>query len=336
VREAGSARFGYEVQYLLEAGEEVIGPLRDALCALGDSVVVVGGDGLYSVHAHVNDVGAAVEAGIDAGRPSRVDVTRFADTPAEPAGTGTAGAVAEAPAPRGDEARAWPAGGTRVRRRAVVAVSDGAGLTALLRAEGAGVVPGGPAATADDLLAVVATAAAAGAREVVLLPNDPDLLDAAEWAAGAAQARHGVEVRIVPTRTAAEGLAALAVADGDRPFGDDVAAMADSAGGMRGGEVALAPYAADTAAGPVRRGDAVGLVDGAVEVVGRDPLAVAVEVADRLLAAAGGELLTVLAGVACPPSLADRLADEVGQAHPGVEVTIYAGGQPGVLLLGAE
>ncbi|MEO5853829.1 MAG: DAK2 domain-containing protein, partial [Nocardioides sp.] len=62
----------YEVMYLLDADEAAIGALRTTLGALGDSLVVVGGDGLWNVHVHVDDVGAAVEAGIDAGRPHRV------------------------------------------------------------------------------------------------------------------------------------------------------------------------------------------------------------------------------------------------------------------------
>ncbi|MDG6104417.1 DAK2 domain-containing protein [Dactylosporangium aurantiacum] len=82
-REAGSTEFGYEVQYLLDAPAAAIGPLREALGALGDSLVVVGDDPTWHVHVHVNDVGAAIEAGIAAGRPSRITVTRFAEQIAE-------------------------------------------------------------------------------------------------------------------------------------------------------------------------------------------------------------------------------------------------------------
>ena len=69
----------YEVMFLLDADDERIPALRTSLAPLGDSLVVVGGDGLWNVHVHVDDVGAAVEAGIDAGRPHRVRVTHFAE-----------------------------------------------------------------------------------------------------------------------------------------------------------------------------------------------------------------------------------------------------------------
>ncbi len=83
----------YEVMYLLDAEDGAIPELRRRLAALGDSLVVVGGDGLWNVHVHVDDVGAAIEVGIDSGRPHRVRVTHFADqmerrTPSPPSAPG--------------------------------------------------------------------------------------------------------------------------------------------------------------------------------------------------------------------------------------------------------
>ena len=75
-----SPEFAYEVQYLLrDAGEDDVATLFRTLAELGDSLAVVGTDGIYNVHVHVNDVGAALEAGVQAGRPFRITVTRFAD-----------------------------------------------------------------------------------------------------------------------------------------------------------------------------------------------------------------------------------------------------------------
>src|SRR6266540_3986673 len=78
-RESGSDDYAYEVQFLLDATETAVAPLKQSLAKLGDSLVVVGGDGTWNVHVHVNDVGAAVEAGVEAGRPHRITVTRSAD-----------------------------------------------------------------------------------------------------------------------------------------------------------------------------------------------------------------------------------------------------------------
>ncbi|NEC08659.1 dihydroxyacetone kinase, partial [Streptomyces sp. SID7909] len=97
----------FEVIYLLEAGDEAVERLRARLDALGDSLVVVGGDGLWNVHVHVDDAGAAVEAGVEAGRPYRIRITHFA----------------------ADRAHARP----EPARRAVVVVVPGDGLAALCR-----------------------------------------------------------------------------------------------------------------------------------------------------------------------------------------------------------
>ena len=65
----------YEVMYLLDAPDATIAGFKDAWGAIGDSIVVVGGDGLWNCHVHTNDIGAAIEAGIEAGRPRNVRVT---------------------------------------------------------------------------------------------------------------------------------------------------------------------------------------------------------------------------------------------------------------------
>src|SRR4051794_35408465 len=78
VPDGDNGHIGYEVQYLLDAGDAAVGDLRQALGRLGDSLVVVGsGDGVWNVHVHVSAerIGPAVEAGVTAGRPHRISVT---------------------------------------------------------------------------------------------------------------------------------------------------------------------------------------------------------------------------------------------------------------------
>ena len=106
----------FEVMYLLEADDAAVTRLRDTLAGLGDSLVVVGGDGLWNVHVHVDDVGAAIEAGIEAGRPHRVQVTHFGDQ-IEAAGHGPAGTQVRRPAERAgrDRGRRRPRPGGAVR-----------------------------------------------------------------------------------------------------------------------------------------------------------------------------------------------------------------------------
>jgi uncharacterized protein len=311
-REAGSAEYGYEVQYLLHASDEAAGQLKQELAALGDSLVVVGtGSGLFNVHVHVNDVGAAIEAGIEAGRPHRITVIRFDDqVAAEPVGDRSGVAL--------------------------VAVAPGeGGLADLFRAEGVLVVDGGPTAnpsTAEVLDAILSTAAA----QVILLPNATAIGGVAELAA--AQAREqGVAVAVVPTKSPVQGLAAVAVHDAQRRFEDNVIAVAEAAAATRFAEVTVAVRDSLTYAGRCSAGDVLGLIDGEVVEIGKDVAGMGISLVGRLVAA-GGELVTVLAG-ADPdaPAAAEAVVGHVRATLPFIEVNSYVGGQPHYpLLIGVE
>ena len=123
----------YEVMYLLDADATRVPRCAHALAGLGDSLVVVGGDGLWNVHVHVDDVGAAVEAGIEAGRPHRVRVTHFAEQRGTAAGPTRSPPVAR----RGLRRRARAGRAVRAAPAPVV-VRGGAGPAAVGRADAGG------------------------------------------------------------------------------------------------------------------------------------------------------------------------------------------------------
>ncbi|MDX3568897.1 DAK2 domain-containing protein [Streptomyces sp. ID05-47C] len=306
----GSGGPAFEVIYLLEAEDAAVDRLRRRLDGLGDSLVVVGGDGLWNVHVHVDDAGAAVEAGVEAGRPYRIRITHFG----------------------ADDVHAR--GGERAPRervqRAVVAVVPGEGLAGLYTEAGATTVlarPGEPPASGELVQAV----RRAHAREVVLLPNDAELRHTA--AAAAEQARaEGIRVALIPTRSAVQGIAALAVHEPDRRFDEDVVSMTSAAGATRYAEVAVAERQSWTMAGICQAGDVLGLIEGDVAVIGADVTATAETVLDRMLAA-GGELVTLVLGDEAPEGVAERLEARVREAYLAVDTVVYHGGRQGALLL---
>ncbi|MFF3211545.1 DAK2 domain-containing protein [Streptomyces sp. NPDC002886] len=298
----------YEVIYLLEAPEPEVDRLRTRLDSLGDSLVVVGGDGLWNVHVHVDDPGAAVEAAVVAGRPYRIRITHF-----------------------GDERRR--ARGER-SQRAVVAVVQGEGLAGLCGEAGATTVlarPGEPPAVAELADAI----REAHAREVVLLPNGAELRAVA--AAAAQQARaEGVRVAVIPTRSEVQGLAALAVHDPDGSFDEDVVAMTAAAGATRYGELAVAERQSFTSAGICQAGDVLGLIDGDVAVIGTGLAETAEAVLARMLGS-GGELVTLVLGPDAPDELAGLLEAYVQHGHLAVDTVTYQGGRwSAPLLIGVE
>lgn len=306
--------------YLLDAPDEALPALRARLGALGDSLVVGGGDGLWNVHVHVDDAGAAVEAALAAGRPHRIRITHFA----------------EAAARAGDRAlpAAHPGAGSAPSGRAVLSVVTGAGLAELCRTAGAAVLaadPDAPPSSAELAEAV----RRCGAHEVIVLLNDPELRAGAGAAADQLR-EEGVRIAVLPTRSPVQGLAALAVHEVTHRFDEDVVAMTSAAGATRYAELAVAEGESWTMAGVCQAGDVLGLIDGDVAVIGRGIAETGAEVLSRMLAA-GGELVTLVVGEGAPAGLADRLVAHARRQRPEVDTMVFAGGQQSApLLIGVE
>ncbi|MBE7188456.1 MAG: DAK2 domain-containing protein [Jatrophihabitans endophyticus] len=283
---------GYEVQYLLDLAEPAADRLRATLGRVGESVALVpAGPGMWKVHVHVDNVGAAIEAALDHGRPRRIEVVDL-----------------------GRDERREPGDGV-----AVVAIAPGSGLAHLFSGEGVHVVDG----DVDDVVEAIRRARA---RDVVLLPNASLVSGVAEAAAARVRAQ-GVRVTVVPTRSPVQGLAAVAVHDPGRRFDDDVVAMAEAAAATRFAQVTVARAKALTAVGVCEPGDVLGLIDGEVVEIGRGLLAVAFGLVDRLVGV-GAELMTVLVGEGAPPRTGALIEAHVRGRAPLTDVTVYEGGQP--------
>ncbi|WP_280469942.1 DAK2 domain-containing protein [Nocardia brasiliensis] len=314
----------YEVMYLLSDTDEArLATLRARLTELGDSVVVVGdGQGSWSAHVHCADAGAAVEAGLVAGRLSGIRIESFALARHEPLHDAAEQLVSgdELPVPEG------PAD------RGILAVAAGDGAAALFEDAGAVVLDGDGPVTAAALLDAIR---AMPNREVLVLPNGAlpahDLL-----AVGVAARDAHRDVLLLPSASVVQGLAALAVHDRGRIAVDDAFAMSEAAATTRWGALRAAAERALTMVGTCAAGDGLGLVGHDVVVIDHDVRAAGLTLLDRMLAF-GGELVTLLMGAAAPDGLADALAAHIGERFPGVEVTVYSGGQHGDLVqIGVE
>lgn len=302
----------YEVMYVLEESDEGrVDTLMATLDTLGDSLIVSGGPDLWTVHVHVDDAGAAIEAGLAAGRPRRISVTSFAEQLTRERGAPKDGCLL-----------------------GVVACAAGPGIATILRDAGAVVVDSAPGARASAGQLLDA-ARSTGAHAVLLLPNDKDTILAAESAVSAA-AGEGITAHVVPSRTAVQGLAAMAVHDPTRSVQDNVVAMTGAARATRHGAVTVAVKEGLTSGGHCVPGDVLGIVDGDIVIIGSDLAEVTAQVLGRLLGA-GGELLTILTGIDASPALVETVERRVQEDAPHLEVVVLEGGQAAYpLLLGVE
>src|SRR3954470_3956978 len=304
----------FEVMYLLSGCDAAgVEALRERLDQWGESVAIAAstdGAGHYSVHVHADDAGAAVEAALSVGTPSRIQITSL---------SGGAGAS--------------PAGGWS-RERAVLAVVDGDGAADLFGGEGAHVLrqqADAPVSAKQLLHSLVNT----GAAQIMVLPNG--YVAAEELVAGCTAAiGWGIDVVPVPAGSMVQGLAALAVHDAERLAVDDGYTMARAAAGARHGSVRVATEEALTWAGTCKPGDGLAISGDEVLIVGDDITAAAAGLIDLLLSA-GGELVTVLTGAGADPGVGEALKEHAHRHHPGTELVTYHHDHRGdALLIGVE
>ncbi|MGH2499780.1 MAG: DAK2 domain-containing protein, partial [Candidatus Limnocylindria bacterium] len=294
---------GHCVQFLVAGPTQPVDELRTALAGLGaDSVLVVGDSSLLKVHVHVARPDAALAVGRAAGRVEDVVVEDFDEMVAEH--ERATGIVLRSP-PRG---------------LAALAVVSGPGLAKIARSLGASVVAGG--ATMNPSVGQLAEAIErANAARVVVLPNDRNVILAAQQAAALA----GSAVEVLPTRSIAQGMAALVAFDERKPADEVVAHMTEAATAARGIEVTRATRATTLDGQEVREGDAIALLDGALVARGDDEIEVLGEAARRL---EGAELLTLYVGAGVDAARAEGAAQRLREACAGAEVEVVDGGQP--------
>jgi DAK2 domain fusion protein YloV len=308
----------YEVMFLLNIDDAKSKEFMQAWGKIGDSIVVVGGDGLYNCHVHTNDIGAAIEAPLElGGKPFKIRVTDLFEEMEEEHAQREAqmGAVAKRPS----AVSALPA-----VECAVVAICSGDGLAELFGQMGVqGVVTGGQTlnpSTAELLDAVEHM----NSQQVIILPNNKNIIPVANQV----NALTKKEVRVVPTCSMPEALAALVSYDPEADVDSNCEAMADAAKSVATGEVTQAVRDTNTDAGPVANGDWIGLVRGdGVVAIGSTMVVAATQLLDQLLSG-NGELLTVITGNLATARATEEIIAYMADKHPGVEVEVHPGGQP--------
>ena len=311
------SKFRYCTVFLIEGKDLDQNALESELEEIGDSLLVVGDASAMKVHVHTNDPGAALSIGTRSGTIDRIEIANMHEQTQQREERLLAVVPDAPPASCG-----------------VVAVVAGDGNRKLFESLAApvgpiGIVEGGQTmnpSTADLLRAVQSL----DAEQVVLLPNNSNILLAAEHAAANADRL----VEVVGTTSIPAGLAALVAFDGTRNAGENAAEMREAIATIATGEVTVASRDVLLDGVSIRKGQWLGLADDKPVAADGGFEDVALAVVDRLLQGSHS-LLTLLAGAEAPPL--DSLLERIAEAHPDAEVDVQHGGQPHYhLLLSAE
>jgi DAK2 domain fusion protein YloV len=308
----------YEVMYFLDLADEHIRDFKEHWGAIGDSIVVVGGDGLWNCHVHTNEIGAAIEVALDlGGRPHVIRVTDlFEEVDEEHAKREAELATTALAAPIADE---LPHVTT-----AVVAVCTGDGIVELFAQLGVqGVVTGGQTMN-PSTAELLETVQRVNADQIVVLPNNKNIIPVAEQL----DALTEKTVVVVPTRSVPEALAALVAYDSAAPAGENAVTMADAAASVVTGEVTQAVRDSISAVGPIVEGDWIGLVRGdGIVAVAPTVEGAAMALLDSIVGDPA-ELVTVVAGADADDAVTEQIVGWLGDHRGDIQVDVHRGGQP--------
>lgn len=297
----------YCTEFLLYGTDLDRQAIESWMAETGGSQLVVGDPGLLKVHVHVDDPASVLAYATALGEVAEVHINNMRRQ-----------SVARA------ETLAADHGGEPSKPLGFVAVASGDGLEKILKSLGVDeIVCGGQTmnpSTADLLAAVERVDAA----EVIVLPNNRNIIMTAQQVVGVASR----PVAVVPTKAVPQSFAAMLASDPSGTLQDNVAAMTEAAEAVASGEVTWAVKDSKSGAGDIKAGDVIGIADHDIKVIGSDVLDVAGRLVDTLVDGSDGETLTLLAGEQMNDDDLAALSARVAEAHSGLEVDALRGDQP--------
>ena len=302
----------YEVMFLLDAPDQKIAGFKEAWAEVGDSIVVVGDAGIYNCHIHCGDIGAAVECGIEIGRPHNIRVTDLLDELAELEERDWVAAALGGDEPMGPSVPT-----------AVVAVGVGSGVVAILKSMGVHAVVAGGQSMNPSTAELVAAVESVPASEVIILPNNKNIIAVAQQV----ERQTSRSVRVVPTTSVTEALASLMAYDPQATAEANAASMAEAFSGLTSGEVTQAVRDATSEAGPIVAGDWLGICPQGVTAVGSSMVAAATGLLEAIIHK-DHELLTIITGQDADHYTTAVIERWITRNRADVEVEVHHGGQP--------
>jgi len=300
----------YEVMYFLDAPDDTIDGFKAAWAEIGDSIVVVGGDGIWNCHVHTDDIGAAIECAIDVGRPHKIRVTDLLEEVEEQEWVKQAtqqGAVAD----------------VDPCATAVVAVSVGDGVAEIFKSFGVQHVVAGGQTMNPSTAELLAAVEALPADGVVILPNNKNIIPVAQQV----DAESSKKVTVVGTTSIVGGMAALISYDPEADIATNVEGMNEALEHLVQGEVTHAVRDTTAEGFEINDGDWLGLAEGKIVAVQADAIAAASAVVDSL-ADGDHEIVTLVVGEDSSDAEAATLVAQIALGHPDLEVEVHSGGQP--------
>ncbi|MCH1614830.1 MAG: DAK2 domain-containing protein [Acidimicrobiales bacterium] len=306
---AGELR--YEVMYLLDAPDSAINEFKDVWAGLGDSIVVVGGDGLWNCHIHTNDIGPAIEAAIEIGRPRQIRVSDLSEEVIEEQWVRTAAAEGIS----SDSVNAQvPC--------AVVAVSPAPGIGRIFHSLGVQVLVVGGQTMNPSTAELLDAVERAPADQVIILPNNSNILAVA----GTVNSQTEKEVVVVATTSVPEGFASLLAYDPEADAEINAEQMRDISSTLVVGEVTKAVRRTSTSVGEVETDDWIGLDREGVRSISKDLTSASIALLTELITE-DHEMVSIIEGLQAGDADTRTIEVWLAEHYPNLETEVHHGEQ---------
>ena len=303
------AGYGYDVQYLLQGKELDVAQIRAGISAMGDCPLVVGDSTTIKVHVHVLNPGDPLNYGAQHGALSRVIVENMQEQYQDFI--------------MGRAAPVLPMENETELETASVVVSPGPGLDRLFESLGANVIVSGGQTMNPSIELLLQAVDDAPAPDVVILPNNSNIILAAQQA----QALSSKRVRVIPTKTVPQGVSAMLAYNYNADLNANARAMERSIQEVQTAEVTTAVRDVRLDGLEVQAGQVIALIDGELKIAGEALDAVAEEILEHMNADEV-EIFTFYYGETVTEENAQALVERLALRYPDVEIEVVEGGQP--------
>lgn len=305
--EEPSLEYLYCTEFILKGEKIDVEQFKKEISPLGDSVLVVGSDGIYRTHIHTNEPGHILDKATKLGQLSQIRINNMQEQA---------------------EARTQTLAAKKVtklvtKKIGLVAVAVGEGVKRILRSLGVDeIVDGGQSmnpSTADIAEAVEKVSA----DRVVILPNNKNVILTAKQALGLS----GKEMVVIPTRSVLEAFSALLAFDENKALKENEKEMSEALSGVKTGEITTATRDSSSSIGLIKKGDFIGIFDSQIAAIDRSLLAASLKLISSMIGEES-EVITILTGKGISEDEKKELVKELSRKYPEMEVEVHEGGQP--------
>lgn len=305
-------KMGYEIKYtyctefMIKGSGINIERLRERIESFGDSTMVVGNENLVKIHVHTNHPQKVLKRALREGTLHEIQINNMEDQRKEAVG------------------EAEPVEEKMEERRALIVVANGDGLEEIFKSIGADIIVSGGQSMNPSTYDIVKAINSAEADEVIIFPNNKNIILTANQAKKIARNK---SVYIVPTKNIPAGISAVLSYNPDSGMEENSYNMEEAAKKTKNGEITQAVRNANLMVGEIKKGEYIGLSDGKVRVISDDVVDATIDLV-RDIASSTEEVITFYTGKDAIPEDNETIKKKLKKYFPKMDIEMHKGGQP--------